>query len=365
MLNPISGGGGAAPPVTRRSFLRRTGAGLAAAGGGVLLASCGGDTATSQSGGGGGGGGTDSVTFLNILPMESMTFAAEMLADAGGHFAEHGLDVSFQSTRGSAQAFQSIIAGNALLTRVGQVETMLAIADQGAPVHNVGTLIKESTIRFVSTSNDPLEKPEDFRGKTIGLPSEGGTSETTLDLVLSVGGFDPQSANRQVVGLAPGVYNLVQQGRIAGYAVSIDTAAILRKRNPDVVVFSPGSVMATGAQLYMVSEAGLADDREVIERYLAAIRAATQFMIDDADSGFAQTLEQMRTAYDFETLQDDEVAIASLEEYVRTWTVDGEENLLRTVPEAWQGGYEELVEAGFLEAGQDIEQWYTNDLLPQ
>ena len=93
-----------------------------------------------------------------------------------------------------------------------------------APILNIGTVIKESTIRLVSSAQAPLREPKDCVGKVIGIPSEGGESETTLDLLLASSGIEPESVQRQVVGVGPGVFNLVEQGRISGFIVSIDTA---------------------------------------------------------------------------------------------------------------------------------------------
>lgn len=69
----------------------------------LVLAGCG--------SGGGGQDGRDRITFLNILPMESLGYAAEMVADTKGFFAAHGLDVTFEATQGSAPAIQTLLAG--------------------------------------------------------------------------------------------------------------------------------------------------------------------------------------------------------------------------------------------------------------
>lgn len=342
--------------LSRRSFLSGSAAALTAAGGGVLLTSCGGGAP------GSGAAGTTDLTFLTILPLTSLTFTAELVADAGGHFADQGLNVSFQSTRGSAQAIQLVLSGSALLTRIEQIEAVGHAANRDAPLMNVSTVIKESTIRFVSSRAAPLREPADFVGKTIGIPSEGGSTETTLDLILSGAGIDPESVGRQVVGLSPGVFNLIEQGRLAGYGVSIDTAKILQQQRPDVVVLRPGDFMTSGAQLYMTSRDGLAENRDLVARYLAGIHAAVTSVIED--ESFDRTLSTMRQKYAFGTLEDTEVAKESLREYVRAWTSAGPENLMRTVPETWQRGYEELVAAGLAEAGKDPSAWFTNELVP-
>jgi NitT/TauT family transport system substrate-binding protein len=339
---------------TRRSVLEVAGTAVMAAGSGLLTVSCGSSSESAS--------GRTSVTFLAVLPMTTLTYAPELLADAGGYFTDQGLDVSFQSTRGTAQAIQLVLAGGAPLTRIGQIEAVSHAANRDAPILNVGTVVKQSTIRFVSSAASPLREPADFVGKTVGIPSEGGESETTLDLLLASSGIDPARVERQVVGVGPGVFNLVEQGRIAGFMVSIDTAKILEHQMSNVVVLNPGEFIESGAQLYMVAADALAENGDMIRRYLAAVRGAIDFMI--ADEGFDETLGIMRQKYDFGTLQNDEVAKASLAEYVRAWTVAGPQNILRTDPDRWRKGYEELVAAGQVAAGRDPGQWFTNDFVP-
>jgi NitT/TauT family transport system substrate-binding protein len=337
----------------RREVIRSSAAAMVASGSAPLLSAC--------SGGGQETAGL-AVTFLAVLPMTTLTYAPEMLADASGYFNDQGLDVSFQSTRGTAQAIQLVLAGNAPITRIGQIEAMSHAANRGAPIVNVGTVVKQSTIRFVSSSSNPLREPRDFVGKLIGIPSEGGESETTLDLLLAGSGIDPASVERQVVGVGPGVFSLVEQGRIAGFMVSIDTARILAQQNPDIVVLRPGDFIDSGSQLYMASEEGLTEHPDLIRRYLAAVREAIDFII--ADDGFDESLRIMRQKYSFGTLQDDTVAKESLAEYVSAWTAAGTSNILRTDPARWQAAYEELVAAGQLDSGHDPAAWYTNEFVP-
>lgn len=339
--------------VNRRSVIQGSAAMLGAAAGSTLLGACGGSEPA---------GTGDPVTFLAVLPMTTLTYAPEMLADAAGFFTAQGIDISFQSTRGSAQAIQLVLAGSAPITRIGQIEAMSHIATRGAPMVNVGTVVKQSAVRFVSHADAPLLLPEDFVGKLLGIPSEGGESETTLDLLLAGAGLELDSVERQVVGVGPGVFSLVEEGRIAGFMVSIDTATILEEQNPDAVVLRPGEFINSGSQLYMVSEDGLAENPDIIRRYLESIRQAIDFII--ADEGFDETLRIMREKYSFGTLQSDSVAKASLAEYVAAWTAAGDANIMRTDASRWQAAYDEMVAAGLLEAGHDTAAWFTNELVP-
>lgn len=336
----------------RREFMRRSGSALAVAGTGAVLFGCEDDDS-----------GRTAVDFLAILDPEGLTFAPELLAIAGGYFADQGLDVTMQRMRGSAPAIQSVIAGQALLTRIEQIEGVVHLANLDVPIRNVSTVIKESAIRFVSSAAAPIREPQDFVGKLVGIPSAGGSTDKTLDLVLSTAGIEPASVERQVVGTSAGVFDLVERGSVHCYAVSIDVANILVEQRDNVIVFSPGDFISSGAQFYMVSAEGLNEQRDRIQRYLDAVFAAIDFMIDD--DGFDRTLEILRQRYSFATLMNTSIAKASLGAYVDIWTAEGRDNVMRTVDASWRRGYQELVDAGLAASGRDPMAWVTNDLVPR
>jgi ABC-type nitrate/sulfonate/bicarbonate transport system substrate-binding protein len=343
---------------------------LAAASAATLLAACGGgdDEAAgggTEGGGGGGGGEVQDVTFLNILPLESLTFTPELVAASCGYFEEQGLNVSFETTQGSAQAIQTVLAGGALITRVGDMETMLAIGERDAPLVNVGQIFKTGTIRFVSAKSDPLESAADIEGRLMGTPSEGGTSEIILKVAAASAGLDPDEVQTQVVGLAPGVFDLVTSGRIGGYIVSLDTAVALQEQQPEAVIYSPSDDVESGGQVYITSQEQ-ADDpekQEQLRSYLAAIREAVLFVAEDEANGFAETIECL-SEYAIPTLEDPAVAQGALSQYVESWTAAGEEEIARTVPDQWATVYEEMSGAGFVPEGLDPAEWYTNDFAP-
>ncbi|OMQ15827.1 hypothetical protein A7K94_0206750 [Modestobacter sp. VKM Ac-2676] len=336
--------------------------------GATLLAACGGgdDPANAGSGGSDDAGGTDQVTFLNIVPIESLTYTPEMYAQCSGLFAEHGLDVSFQATQGSAPALNTVIAGGALLTRVGDIEAVAAIGTQEAPLVNVGTAVKQGTIRIVSTETAPLEEPADFRGTIIGLPALGGGAENQLDLMLTANGLAEGDVERQVTGLAPGVFDLVTSGRIDGYAVSLDTAVSLLAQQPEAVAMDPAEFISAGTQAYVTGEDQLADPAQAdqVDRYLEAIAEAMTFIAEDEVAGFAETLDCITSEFEVPAAEDEAVATEALAAYADAWTADGPDQVLRTDPDRWVRGYEEMVQAGLVPGGLAAEEWLTDEFAP-
>jgi NitT/TauT family transport system substrate-binding protein len=338
----------------RRSLFLLT----AAAAGSSLLAACGSDAASTSGDG-------MKTTFLSYLPLETLSLTPELLAVAGGHFAKHGLEVTLQPVKGSPQAMQTLLAGISPITRLGQIDVMTAVADTAQPLVSIGTLTRGSSLRFVySKKKHPLEKPEDFVGQTMGVPSEGGTSDKVVSLVLAGSGIDPKQTKRQVVGLTPGTFDLVQQGRIAGYVVSIDTANILAAQNPDAGIFDPAQYVKSDSQVYVTTKDATKKDTGILKAFMAGIHDALAAIV--ADESLDETIKQLRGKYSFATLDDDKIAKASLTMMRKLWTGgDPSKPLLVTDESAWTAGYKELTDAGAAKSGGTAGTWFDNSLLPK
>jgi NitT/TauT family transport system substrate-binding protein len=344
---------------SRRAFL----GGLAIGVGAPLLAGCGG---SDDGGAGGSGGGLQEMTFLSVIPLPNIANSPELVADANGLFKKHGLHVRFQNTQGSPPAIQTVIAGGALMTKIGDIETITAIVAKNAPLVNLGGVEKEGLLRFLSAKRRPLQKAEDFRGATMGLPSNGGTSEKTLDLVLASAGIKKEEVKRQVVGLQPGVFQLVKSGRIDGYIVSLDTSLTVLKAEPDALSFAPSSAISAGTQLYATSVEQSKDPRkqEQIRRYLQAIADAVVFIVDDEKNGFTKTMDLMKR-YEVPALKDPEIAVGALKQFVQSWQADGRDKVVHTNPQKWQATYQELVDSGLVAGGKDPSRWVTDKFAPK
>lgn len=314
------------------------------------------------------GGGDDSeeltpITVVTFLPLESFTFTPEMMAYSGGHFEEHGLDVTLEPVQGTPAAIQSVLGGAALITRASTTD-LLSAMEEGQPIVGVGTMARQTNLRIASSEDDPVESTSDMVGKTIGMGSIGGTSERSLDLALQHDGVDLESVERQAVPVTAATFELVRRGELAGYIVSLDTGLTLETQNDDAVVSTGGLEVTPDLQLYFTTTDNLENRPEVVEAFLAAVGDATQFVIDDRENNFDETLQILRDSgdWDFPALFDDEAARAALEVYAtETWMDESGTPLLHTDPERFQEAYEALTNGGLVEGGGDPTRWFTND----
>ncbi|MFC7404996.1 ABC transporter substrate-binding protein [Georgenia alba] len=352
--------------LSRAGFLRGSGLLLAAAAGGGLLGACAEPgSGQGQAAAGGDGEGTD-FTFLSYLTLDTLSMSPEMLGLAGGYFADHGLNTEVQVVRGSPQALQTLLSGVAPLTRVGAIDLMTARTEQDQPLVNVGTIVRRPSIRIIYSQDRPLAAPEDFVGKTIGVPSEGGTSEKTLMLMLQNSGIDPEQVTRQVVAQTPASFEMVRRGQLDGYMGSIDIALMVESTQEGGAILNPADIAAVKAdtQIYVTTEEAIEQHGDDLRSYLAAIREAVTSIVEDSDR--SRTIETLRGEYSFATLDDDEVAPRALDEGVALWTDDGNaDELLVTDTDLWVEAVAELEEAGFISGAEDPESWVDNSLLEQ
>jgi NitT/TauT family transport system substrate-binding protein len=349
-------------PMSRRSFLGNAAwggvAGTLAVGGatGFLLAGCGGgQTATGDS------TSVDDVTFLTIIPL-NLGFISELLGDINGHFKRQGLNVKIQSTRGSAQALQSILQGSALTTRAGAIETVLHNAKAGAPLVNIGMQWRKSPLGFVSSPKHPLRQPTDLRGKKIGVPSKGGTSEITFDLMLASANVPLDSVQRQVTGFSVGTYDLVEKGRVDGYVIGSVETVLFPLQKPDAVVIDPSKWVEEG-QCYLTSQRQLAEKRGQLQAYMNVVKATMDDVLNDKNKKYMTIIEAVRKKYEFEELKDDKVAQGVIQGQVNAWSYGGAQPDLKTIPASWRKVYDQLVHAKLVEGGKNPQEWFTNDLV--
>jgi len=360
---------------SKTPFLRRRMARAAAvlAAGALALTACAGtDTPAGSDGGdagGDGGGELTKITAVTFLPLESFTFTPEMYAYSSGCFERHGLDVELQPVQGTAAAIQSLLGGAALVTRASTVDVFPAM-EQGQEIRAIGTMAYRSNIRMVSVEDNPITSPADMEGAVIGMGSVGGTSEKMLDLALGAADVAKDSVTRQAVPVTAATLEVVRQGALDGYIVSLDTSLAIAQQNDDAVVDPAGLIDSPDIQTWLTTADNLEDPAKVeqLEAYLAAIGECTQEVIDDGANNFENVLKVLRDSGDwtFPALEDDDIATAALEVYTtETWVdKDGGSPLLTNNLDAWQNTYDTYVDAGLLQGGQDPLEWITNDHVP-
>ncbi len=340
-------------PSTRRAFMGKAAGSLAAvSGAGALLAACGSnnDSGSSTSS----KGGTKTVQVVNILPPQ-LGYTAEYIADMDGYFEKEGLNVKASTARGSAPAIQAVLSGTALLSWVGWLESVIDIANEGAPIQSIAFTGRRSTLAIVSDKSKPMNSPQALVGNRIGIPSEGGTSETTLDLMLASNNIPTDKVPRQVTGFTPGTFELIKKGRIAGFVIGASQEEQFRQTQP-TSVFMQTDKYVTDGLTYITSKKGLTESKDTIQAYMRALKGAMAQVLDDKPNNFATTIKKLRSKYDFDELKDDKVAQYYIGYISDGWVVGGRDKLLTVDKAEWKKTYDAAVKVKAAKAGVDVTQ---------
>jgi ABC-type nitrate/sulfonate/bicarbonate transport system substrate-binding protein len=290
-----------------------------------------------------------------------LAFVDVLNAKGGGYFEREGLDVTIEQGRGSAMAVQQIVGGGGLLSRSGVGDHIRASSRPGGDdLIAVGTISQGSPFYVISSPTRPIRRPEDMAGKTIGVLSVGGATEIVLDVMLQERSVDRARVARQVAPNSPAGLQLIEQGRIDGYIVSAGVPIALQAANTPHVSWNTDDVAPIPGQCYIARRSTLAQNGDLVVRFLRAVKHSLDDMLADTD--LSKTLTNLRS-FEIAEMRNAATAPLILRNEMQFWLTAGRENILRNVPERWQRGYDLMAAAGFTPAGLKAETLYTNDFV--
>lgn len=297
-------------------------------------------------------------------PLTAMTpfgfipdFIEMMNAVSGGHFAAQGLDVTLLGGQGTAQAIQQLVAGQVGFIRSAAIDQMRAVSATNAPLVAFSTLYQGSTFYMVSHKDKPIRSAEDLKGKTIGLVSVGGTTDTFVDLILHKAGLAKDDVKREVTGNSPGAFQIMSAGRVDGFMCSTNVLVTLQRMGQPIEAWSTDRYAPMPSQGYVATRAMVEGKPETMIRVMRAMKASIEEVMT---TPLKAVYERAMKDFEIPGLKDmDAVVEVQKAAMDKLWLSEGRENLMRNVPRLWASGVEALNGAG-LTALKSPESLYTN-----
>jgi NitT/TauT family transport system substrate-binding protein len=290
-------------------------------------------------------------------------FIDMMNAYSGGHFARQGLDAKVLGATGTVQGIQQVISGAAQFGRFSGIDFIRAVAAKGAPLEAIGTINQNSGFTIVSLKDKPVHSGRDLKGKTIGILSYGGTTETFIEVMLGKAGIAKSDAQLVVAGNSPGEVELIHQGRLDCFICTFSAAVIIQRTlNEKLDYLSVDIEVPAPGQVYHAAREVIANKPDLVRRVLAALKASVdEIMTQPIGPIFA------RAGEDFEIpgIKDIDTLVAYEQKAIAVnWLGEGKDNLLRNVPRRWQAGCDALRQVGFADV-KDPTALYTNKFLDE
>lgn len=302
----------------------------------------------------------DTTTFRFITAWEILLEQMhELNAIAGGHMKAEGIEVEMTPGRGTSLAIQQVVADQADISRVGALDLIKASAAQEVELVSVGVSLQEGIFEVVSLDSNPINGPADMRGKVIGVSSLGGGTENILNLMLSNAGVPIEEVERQAVGSSPGNVELLKQGRLDAFLLTVEGSMILRRNNEPVTIWAADKFAPMPGGAIIVRRDFAEANKDSVTAFMRAMyNSAQELLVADPDMIISRIEEQFEVSANEE--RDFRTHALAIYNYMAL--AEGEDNLLRNVPEVWANAAEQISKAGMAEV-PDVESLYTNEFI--
>ncbi len=293
------------------------------------------------------------------LPMgyiPNVQYAPFYMAAEKGYFADANLDVTFDyslETNGMAL----VGAGEAPFAVVSGEQVLMARA-QGLPVVYVVAMWQDYPVGVAALKDAAIRRPEDMRGKKIGIPGLFGASYVGFHALLQAGDLKETDLTLDSIGFSQVEALLAgQEDAIVIYANNEPVQLEALGYEIDLIRVSDYARMASNG--IITNEAVLADNPELVQRLVDALLKGLKDVLDDPEQAF-----EVCTKYvdGLSSLPPDQQEIQQkvLNASIEFWQA---ERPGYSEPEAWETMQEVLLGMGFLAEKQDLSRAYTNQFV--
>jgi NitT/TauT family transport system substrate-binding protein len=204
-----------------------------------------------------------------------------------GFFKEQGVEVEWISGQGSGDALKNVLAGNADIAFVGP-EAILFAADKGSKLKAVYNIYPENCFNVFALKDKRILKPQDLKGKKVGVISMASGTRYNLATILALNGMSERDVELVALGLnaAPALLN----NQVDALA-STDTILYSMQASGlgDADVIWARDYLNCPTDIFTVEEKTLTSKRDLILRFLKGYKKGMEYTIKDPDEATAIT----------------------------------------------------------------------------
>ncbi len=201
----------------------------------------------------------------------NLPFVAVYAADANGYFEDEGLAVTIRHSSGADEHLKLLLERDAQFITGTAAQALRRQAD-GLPVRAIALFGQRGDQGFVARADSGIEGPADFEGRSVGF--KAGVVPAELHALLATADLSVDDVRLQAVGFDPRVFI---EGQVEVYPVFLNNEPdTIRRAGLEITVIDPHDHgVPTLGLTYLAHEGTLAEDPELVERFLrAALRGA-------------------------------------------------------------------------------------------
>jgi len=273
-------------------------------------------------------------------------------AKEGGYFKKYGIDIDLISMPSGNEGMNALIAGELeFLAIAGSTTASAAVG--GAEVVALGTTIERLVTSLMVVP--AIQKPEDLRGKSVGISRFGTSIDTGARIAIQHFGLEPvKDVSIVQIGAMPSILGALRGGRIQGAILSYPSIIQAKREGYREMLDIASLGMPYASTGITVRRNYVQQKREVVTNYVKAIVEAIARLKKDKAFALGVMGKYLRT-------KDKEVLEGTYEVSVVKY--------LKAVPfptvEAFRSVLDELAQVNPKAKGQDPRKFFDDSILQE
>lgn len=194
-----------------------------------------------------------------------------------GFFKARGIELGYVSGTGGGSAIRNMLSGAADVAFTDPASFYQAL-DKGEKLVAIYNIYPQNVFNVVAPVGRGIERPEDLKGKTIGVYSLSSGTRQNLQVLLHQVGLTEADVTIKPTGLLN--FAPVIQGQVDATAAT-DTGLFVGKLRGlgEVNVIEVKDSLNVPSDMFVVPEAYYAENKPLLRRFLAAYRDSAAWMI--------------------------------------------------------------------------------------
>lgn len=273
-------------------------------------------------------------------------------AREGGYFKKYGLEMDLISMPSGSEGMNALIAGELeFLAIAGSTTASAAVG--GADVVALSTTIERLVTSLMVAPS--IQKPEDLRGKSIGISRFGTSIDTGARIAIQHYGMEPiKDVSIVQIGAMPSILGAMRGGRIQAAILSYPSIIQAKREGYREMLDIASLGMPYASTGITVRRSYVQQKRELVTNYVKAIVEAIARLTKDKPFAIEVMGKYLRTT-------DKEVLEGTYDVSVTKY--------LKRVPlptaEAFRTVLDELVQVNPKAKGQDPRKFYDDTILQE
>ena len=212
-------------------------------------------------------------------------------AEAGGDFADAGLDVTIRQPPDPAAPIKQVAAGRVDLAISYEPEVLRA-RDQGLRVVAVGAVVRKPLTSIISLPKAGVRTPADLAGKTVGTAGIDYQS-AYLRTILIDAGVDPSTVTERNVGFnfTPALLTGRVDATLGAFWNYEGTQLRLDGRKPRIIRMEQVGVPTYDELVLVANESALERDGGKLRAFIASLSRGTRQLARDPNRGVQALLD--------------------------------------------------------------------------